>query len=340
MLADVPCVRSLAELPEPPAGRIGWPWTEQPSLLRSTAPGGRPWPRLTIITPSYNQADFLEATIRSVLLQGYPGLEYVVIDGGSSDRSVEIISRYTDWLTFWVSEPDRGQSHAINKGLARCGGEVFNWINSDDLLAPGALGALGALRATTRASLLVGRGIVIDTGSGAIRHDWHPRPPSRPLDFTRSGEVRMAQASTFLETRLVRELGGLREDLHYVLDWELYLRVAVHLRGALTTATTPALLSYAAYHPGSKTSRDPAGFQAEGLRVLRGLGQQLPAIERLRLAMYIRAVVTQQLVGHAWSTSDRGRYLAGLLVRRPDALYSRPYWGAVRRVLLGTGGAG
>ena len=92
------------------------------------------WPGITIVTPSFNQAAFVEATLRSVLLQGYPRLEYLVMDGGSTDGSVEIIRRYERWLAGWVSEKDDGQSHAINKGFARAAGEVVAWLNSDDRL--------------------------------------------------------------------------------------------------------------------------------------------------------------------------------------------------------------
>ena len=109
---------SLHELPPPPPGRTGWPWTEASAAL--PARYGRmagPWPRISVVTPSFNQARFLEATLRSILLQGYPDLEYFVLDGGSTDGSVEIIKKYEPWLTSWVSEPDGGQSAAINRGL-------------------------------------------------------------------------------------------------------------------------------------------------------------------------------------------------------------------------------
>ena len=105
---------TLNELAPPPLGKTGWPWTEESSQLPDTTPDGRPWPRISIVTPSFNQGQFIEETIRSVLLQCYPNLEYIIIDGGSIDESVDIIRRYEHRLAYWVSEPDRCQVHAIN----------------------------------------------------------------------------------------------------------------------------------------------------------------------------------------------------------------------------------
>lgn len=106
---------TLSELPPPPPGKTGWPWTEESPQLPATMPDGNQWPRVSITTPSYNQGRIIEESIRSVLLQGYPDLEYLVIDGGSTDNSVEVIRKYKRWIAYWVSEPDRGRSRAIKK---------------------------------------------------------------------------------------------------------------------------------------------------------------------------------------------------------------------------------
>ncbi|MCG2767567.1 MAG: glycosyltransferase, partial [Anaerolineae bacterium] len=127
---------TLSELPPPPSGKTGWPWTEESEQLPEMMPGGEPWLRVSIVTPSYNQAQFIEETIRSVLLQGYPNLEYIVLDGGSTDDSVQIIRKYADWIAYWASEKDNGQTDAINRGWQRATGSILAYLNSDDIHTP------------------------------------------------------------------------------------------------------------------------------------------------------------------------------------------------------------
>jgi len=126
------------DLPPPPPNKLGWPWTEQNQLLPKQIPDNFDCLKISIVTPSYNQGQFLEETIRSVLLQGYPNLEYMIIDGGSTDNTLEIIHKYKDYLSYWVSEPDKGQADAINKGFMRATGELIGWQNSDDYYYPNA----------------------------------------------------------------------------------------------------------------------------------------------------------------------------------------------------------
>ncbi|MBD3248794.1 glycosyltransferase [Candidatus Woesearchaeota archaeon] len=123
----------IEKLPYPPKNKKGWPWTEESASFAKKMPNGDPWPKITIVTPSFNQEKYLEATIRSVLLQNYPNLEYIIIDGGSTDNSVEIIRKYSKFVTFWISEKDNGHGHALNKGFSKSTGEIMAWINSDDM---------------------------------------------------------------------------------------------------------------------------------------------------------------------------------------------------------------
>src|ERR1700679_2398623 len=125
----------LHELPPPPSNRTGWPWTE---ALPSSVDQNSLLPRISVLVPSYQQGHFLEETLRSILLQGYPDIEIIIIDGGSTDETLGIIQRYAPWITWWVSERDRGQTHALNKGLERVSGTWIGWQNSDYYYAPSA----------------------------------------------------------------------------------------------------------------------------------------------------------------------------------------------------------
>lgn len=129
----------IKTLPTSP-NKTGWPWTEEvPGEVYNSKTD---WPKISIVTPSYNQGEYIEETIRSILLQNYPNIEYIIIDGGSTDNTIEIIKKYQPWITYWISEPDKGQANAINKGLEKTTGQIFNWINSDDYLTPKSLYAI------------------------------------------------------------------------------------------------------------------------------------------------------------------------------------------------------
>jgi glycosyltransferase involved in cell wall biosynthesis len=325
---------SLSELPSPPLGKTGWPWTEESPQLPDFLSNSLSWPKISIVTPNYNYGQLLEGTIRSVLLQGYPNLEYIIIDGGSTDNSIEIIKKYESWLTYWISEPDRGQSHAINKGISLCNGEIFNWLNSDDQLAPGALAEVARVWIEKFPHLVVGRGLVIEAESQSVLHDWHPKPPRQPLDFLKPNRVVMTQPSTFLALNLVKKVGGLKEDLLCILDWELYLRLTVLLRGELKAAVTQALLSKVFIHSKAKTVRQSTLFKKEALQVLKELRSQLPLWQQLRLVAWIRHKKALIEIDEAfYPYGNTLLYLALLPFRWPGILISRFFWGAVRKTI-------
>jgi glycosyltransferase involved in cell wall biosynthesis len=259
---------AIADLPPAPAGRTGWPWTDAAPALPSHMPDGSPWPRVAIVTPSYNQARFLEETIRSVLLQGYPDLEYRIVDGGSTDGSVEVIRKYEPWLASWVSEPDRGQSHAINKGFERATGEVIAWLNSDDAYLPGAirLGVEGLKR--TGADLVYGNAVVIDDRDRVLADI--ETPPLAP-DWFVTEPCRIVQAATFFGRSVFETVGPLREDLHYALDYEYWIRLSQV--GRLEHVDEP--LARIRMYPGCKTGGRIFDMRRETWAVFRETGGRL-----------------------------------------------------------------
>lgn len=188
-------------------------------------------PTITIVTPSYNQASFLEATIRSVLDQGYPNLEYIIMDGGSTDGSVDIIRRYADRLTFWVSEPDKGQADAIFRGFEKGSGTILGWLNSDDCLLPGALEQVGRyFQSHPETDCAVGGCVIVDA-HGNLLKDRQGFP-----DFTYGVRVTFNsllycgcgfnQPASFWRREAFFSTGGFDRSLRFCFDYDLFIRLA------------------------------------------------------------------------------------------------------------------
>ncbi len=243
---------TLQELPPPPEGKSGWPWTEESPRLPERQPNGQPWPKVSIVTPSYNQADFIEETIRSMLLQGYPNLEYIIIDGNSSDGSVDIIRKYEPWLSYWVSEPDRGQTHAVNKGFARGTGEILAWLNSDDTYEPGAIAAV-AQRMSSDPSVDVLYGNVKITDEIGTTLTEVRSVPFHPRAFLYETVHIVAQSAVFWRRQLQLNVGNVNENLHYSMDRELLIRFMEN--GAKFSFLRQVLGTYRC-HRQAKTSSD------------------------------------------------------------------------------------
>lgn len=184
----------------------------------------RALPLVSIVTPSYNQARFLEETIQSVLAQDYPRIEYIVVDGASADGSLEIIRRYSERLASWVSEPDQGQTEAINKGFARAGGEILAWINSDDTYLPGAVSeAVAFLEAHPETGMVYGDANLIDADGRQIG-----KFPARQTDYTRlrRGYVHIPQQAAFFRASLWQQVGPLDTSFYFAMDYDLWVRLA------------------------------------------------------------------------------------------------------------------
>lgn len=254
------------------AGRAGWPYVAPQALpLPATMPSGRPWPRISVITPSFNQGDYIEQTLLSVANQGYPDIEHIVIDGGSRDATGEILARWRERLAYCVSEKDRGQSHAINKGFERATGELLMWLNSDDLLAPGALAAAALALDRSGADMVAGICEIHRDGETIERHltccDDGPLPLADLLDieFSWMGGQFFYQPEVIFTRDLWRRSGArVDEAWFYSMDYELWLRFAQ--AGARLTVIGRPIAQFRV-HPEQKTNLAEK-FRAELDRVV------------------------------------------------------------------------
>jgi glycosyltransferase involved in cell wall biosynthesis len=215
--------------------------------LRDTRPDGQPWPRVSVVTPSYNQGQFIEETIRSVLLQGYPDLEYIIIDGGSTDRSLEIIRRYEPWLAYWVSEPDRGQTHAVNKGWTRATGDILAYINTDDCYLHGAITAAAQeFCAKLNAGMVYGTAIIVDEAGKELR-SWEARPFDVRI-MLKVGNI-VPQPAAFFSQSVLKSIGYLNEHWEMIMDYEFCIRVGMRF----PAVCVPRTLARFRWHAQSKT---------------------------------------------------------------------------------------
>lgn len=207
-------------------------------------------PKISIVTPSYNQSQFLEKTIRSVLDQGYPEIEYIIIDGGSTDESVKIIKKYEKHLKYWVSESDRGQSHAINKGFEQASGDLLGWVNSDDYYIQGTFHRAAELFVThPKAGAIIGAGQYVN-GSGEVISYKKPAEVSLGSLYNWFDDVPFMQPSCFFSREAWKRCGPLDENIHIAMDLDLWFKVAKQF----PFVTTPELFSASLLHSEAKTS--------------------------------------------------------------------------------------
>jgi hypothetical protein len=222
------------------------------------------WPLISLVTPSFNQAKFLEETILSIRDQDYKFVEHIVIDGGSTDGSCEILEKYSDSLKFWVSEPDEGQAHAINKGLRHCSGQIFNWINSDDLLLPGALTTIAEAWRQHPGHVLVGDTLILDSINGGSTYIKHRGVTlENMIRIWEGGRMNWVQPGTFLPLDLLTRVGPIDQTLRYTFDRDLMCRI---LRTAPVSYLESAIASFR-LQPNSKTVLEAECWATEQAQV-------------------------------------------------------------------------
>jgi glycosyltransferase involved in cell wall biosynthesis len=260
-------------------------------------------PKVTIVTPSFNQASYLEQTMRSVLEQGYPNLEYIVVDGGSTDDSIDIIRRYEKQLTWWVSEPDHGQAEAINKGLDRATGEIVAWLNSDDTYLPGAIiGAVRSFESDPTLGLVYGDVLAVD----ATDHKLNTlRYQNWGLEGLLCFRI-IGQPAVFMRRRIQESAGRLDETYHYLLDHQLWLRIA----NIAQTRYVPQLWASARFHPAAKNIAQAAGFGEDAYRIIAWMQSNpdfIPHFQRMNKHIWAGA---HRL--NAWYLCEGGQYRRSL----------------------------
>ncbi len=225
------------------------------------------FPKISIVTASYNQGQFIEETIQSVLNQKYPNLEYIIIDGGSTDNSFEIIKKYEQHLTYWVSEKDQGQANAINKGLQYCTGKIFNWINSDDYLEPDSLFKIAEAFEDERVQMVAGK--VRNFSATEEEVIQNQKLSAKGLMCWEPG-VQFVQPGVWMRRQLIAECGGIDEQFHYAFDWDLYIRYLYHFP---QIKELDALLVHFRLHENSKTQSMLESFTIEERKIIEKIYQ-------------------------------------------------------------------
>ena len=213
------------------------------------------FPLISIITPSYNQGQYLEQTINSVLDQKYPNLEYIIIDGGSTDNSLEIIKNHEKHLKYWISEPDKGQSHAINKGFKKATGEIIAWLNSDDVYLPDSLFLIAKLFSENPNIKIVYGDVINFIQNG--RSYYYKVKKFKPIDFL--SRISIHQPGVFWKSTILDETGLLNEDFHYAMDYDLWVRMFFNYK---SLKINQALAKFR-MHEYSKTTNNPPDLYNE-----------------------------------------------------------------------------
>jgi glycosyltransferase involved in cell wall biosynthesis len=276
-------------------------------------------PKISVVTPSFNQGRFIERTILSVLDQGYPALEYWVFDGGSADETVDILKKYAGRLR-WTSEKDRGQADAVNKGLRASSGEIIGWLNSDDIYYPGAFATVAArFRADPEIDVIYGAGNHIDVDGHVIEPY-----PTEPWSVPRLSETCfICQPAVFFRRSVLERWGYLDETLDYCMDYEFWIRLA---RGGARFFCAPQILAGSRFYPETKTLGARVKVHAEINDMLRAKLGRTP----ITWILGYSHVVADDTFGIP--RSRRRRHLAVVAL---TALYSSLRWnGAITYDLL------
>ncbi|MBB1284667.1 glycosyltransferase [Flavisolibacter sp. BT320] len=279
-------------------------------------------PKISIVTPSYNQGVYIEETILSIINQGYSNLELIIIDGGSKDDTVDIIKKYQDKIAYWVSEPDNGQAHAINKGLQLATGEVFNWINSDDILEKDALKTVGDFfQKNNDKNVLCGLTRCFWQDTNETSHEYRMGLKGSVLE-TITG-IEMNQPGTFYRTSAVTTLGGVNESLCYVFDDELWLRYLCAYGLSGIGLTEKRLAQFRLHRNSKSVSEGSAPFRKERHSLYIDIARSAGAFEWLIEKMCTEAHAETYTSKKPWNLQelDTEKYKAQFAANYLHTLY-------------------
>lgn len=286
--------------PLPPPGKTGWPWkvdSETHKAIQQPLAETRFWPKFSLVTPSFNQGQFIEQTIRSVLLQGYPQLEYFVRDGGSQDETVSILKKYEPWLAGWVSEKDGGQTDAINKGWKHATGEIFAYLNSDDWYYPGALfEAARVFQDNPGAQWVCGQ---VDNcwSSGKIAKRHQPRTPSL-IECLGRKNYGFHQPGMFWRRKLVETVGPFDMALQYSFCHDFWVRSLLRKFEPVNVSQPFACFRL---HDTSKTCSSLHKFLQQDWIVFNRYSDQIPPTDRRRARRWLREYEADSLLDTVYS---------------------------------------
>lgn len=320
----------LSQLPK--VEKIGWPWDTAFDPERYN--GQSIWPKISIVIPTFNQGNYIEETLRSILLQQYPALQLIVIDGKSTDETVSILKKYEPWIDYWVSEQDRGQTHAINKGIEQCTGTIFNWVNSDDFLEKGALHHIGRLYNEKKWTVLAGAVRNFnDEGPLKVIHNHNLNPVD--MLIKKYDNMKFHQPGVWLTVEGVKSIGGLNEEYNYCFDWHMVIR---YLLKQANVVYTDQVLTNFRLHGASKTESFPLRFQEENLEIAKELSKDTYFKGNKEIQEWINQKdaiiqtikIDQQETGK-WHKTQQ---LVTLILTYP-AGWNKYTLGALKKVLLG-----
>lgn len=329
---------TLEDLPPPPLAKSGWPWTEQSQPLPARMPDGSEWPRISVVTPSYNQAQFIEETIRSVLLQGYPNLEYIIIDGGSTDNSVEIIKKYEPYLAYWVSERDRGQSDGINKGFERCTGDYIAWMNSSDCYMPNAFQDTLIEVKKCQPDLIYGCGYIgsslndkqVIEGNGTKVFSL-----KYLLRFFYSIEYIIPSQSIFVSNIFLKKVGLLNENLHYWMDLDWLARIA--LENPLVYRNQQPICFYRIHNDAKTVLAHNAAMnphREEGIKIVQKYAKHLPTGEKKKLQRLLQYANEYEAYRLGLKQKNVINLLKSMMTMPLETLTDKRFLGMLKKSLL------